>query len=86
VDGLLRTFRYYRSQQIDSLNLILFGASRIEPEARRFPLQLHAVVRPLLQPFYRNDATALEHLYGELGIDLAPEIVARGARQAFSDI
>ena len=86
VDGLLRTFRYYRSQEIESLNLILFGSPRSEPEERRFPLQLHAVVRPLVQPYYRNDATALEHLYGELGIDLAPEGVARDARKAFSDI
>ena len=86
VDGLLRAFRYYLTQDIDSFNLILFGSATADPVERRFPLQMHAVVRQRLLPHYRSDATALEHLYGEPGIDVSPEVVARQARDAFADI
>lgn len=85
-DGLVRVFRYYRSAGIESCNLILFGSPKNGPQERAHPLQLHVVARGPLLRHGRNDSTALERLFLEAGVDVAPEQVAAEARRAFDDI
>ena len=76
-DGISTALGLYDELGFQTFNLALYGAP---PGSAGYPLNLRMVCRSNVAPLYRSDATWLERLHWEAGVDVSPEHLAeRGA-------
>lgn len=84
VSALLKILRYYHRAGVQSFNMTTFSAA-LGDRLPYYRLSAKIIARPAVQRLYRNDTGAMERLHLEPDIEIAPEAVARAAREVFFD-
>jgi galactose-1-phosphate uridylyltransferase len=81
--GIAAVLALYSDLGFESFNLAMYGAP---PGTRGYVLSLRMVARANPRPHVRSDATHLERLHWEAGIDVWPERVAEAGRRRFEGL
>jgi UDPglucose--hexose-1-phosphate uridylyltransferase len=78
-DCVVRLLRAYKQMGVNSFNMSTFSGPAGDG-GEHYSLHAKLISRPLLQPFYRNDAGILERFHHEADIEVMPEAFAEIAR------
>ena len=81
-DCVVRLLKIYKGMGVNSFNISTFSGP-MGSNAEYYSLHAKLILRPVLEPFYRNDTGILERFHREADIDVMPEAFAESARQSW---